>query len=1348
MRNLCSKFFFVLVVLALVGLPVFGQSTAAGSLTGTVTDPTGAVVPGASVVVKNDATGQEFTAKTNDEGMFNISSLGSGVYTASISVKGFKQAKVTAIKILAGTPASFNVALEVGSQDQTVTIVGSAELLQTQTATVGTTLTGRQITDIPTASRDALDLVLALPGTTTPGRPRTSSVNGLPKGALNITLDGINVQDNLLKSNDGFFTYVRPRTDAIQEVTVSTSNPGAESSAEGAVQIKFVTQSGGNEYHGSGYWYHRNPALNANYWFNNRDLAADPVTHKAPQQRILLNQFGVKVGGPISVPKVFSGKDRAFFFVNYEEYRLPEKSTQRVRNLPTEDAINGIFKFTTTSAAYVPPAGVTCTTATTRVCSVNVLTMAAAGGLPGTVDPTISALLKSMRTAASSVNAVLINIASSPNIQQFGFFNTGLTTRRFPTVRLDANIGKNHHLENITNYQQFDGTADFLNGRDPAFPGFPNFGSQRSNRFSNTSAWRWNITPNIVNEARFGMVGGTSFFTSEITPDQFKNQGGANLALGNLGVSSATAGTAPERRNSPVQQFSDNLSWNHGNHTVNFGGSWTRVNLWINDQTVVPTVNFGISSSLAGDAAAFAVFAPLNATVGQQGAAANFYSTLVGRISSISARYAALNENTNKYSIQDQFVSRARQVEYGFYVQDTWRFRPNVTLTGGIRWEVQGPFQSLNNTLSQVSYAGLFGESGLNNLFKPGTLAGAPTQYTNFTSGSTAYKTDYGNFAPSVGFTWSPNFKEGLLRRLGGESGQTVLRGGFSMAYVREGTNNFLSILAGNPGQTIDSTQNITGTPFALGFGNLFRNGIPAAPAFGSGAPGSGTLPSQPTYPNVGFITDAANAFNPNLKTGYVESWTIGIQREFKKDNVIELRYVGNRGHQLWRQIDLNETNLIENGALAEFKLAQANVLANLAAGRGFTVKYFGPGTGTSPLPIIFKNAQSPTFAPGVPADPNNPAHYTSTFYANASFNALFNPLNPSPGGGRCCGGYFGSIASAGNEGTFGPNRAAWGLPYNFFVVNPGKRGGSFAMENGGQTWYDAGTIEFRRRFSRGLLVQANYTFGKALGNTYASSSVSFDQPATLRDYHLRKDVSPFDVTQAFKSNFIYELPFGRGKTFLGNSKGLVNGFLGDWIFNGNIRMQSGSAVSFGNVQLVGMSRKDLQKAIGVYRDQANSDNTAASGQLYWLPLDIRLNTFRANNSSFTAAGAVFTQGAPSGRFIAPAGFGNCIQAYVGQCGFNNLVIKGPSFFRFDLSLAKKIKFTERMNLEMRAEALNAFNNINFLIGGAGNDVNTGTSGAALTSGFFGRYTAAYQDTSTTNDPGGRLIQLVLRLNF
>jgi len=1335
MRNLFCKFFLVLVFLAIGGLPVFGQTTS--SLTGTVTDPTGAVVPGAAVTVRSQDTGQEFTAKTNDEGIFTVPSLATGFYTATISVKNFKQAKVTGIKIDVGKPSSVAVTLEIGSQAETVTIVGGGELLQTQTATIGTTLTGRQITDIPTVSRDALDLVLALPGTTTPGRPRTSSVNGLPKGALNITLDGINVQDNLLKSSDGFFTYIRPRTDAMSEVTISTSNPGAESSAEGAVQIKFVTQAGSNDYHGGIYWYHRNPIFNANYWFNNRDLAPDPVTGTAPQQRILLNQFGGKIGGPISLPKVWSGKDRAFFFINYEEYRLPEKSSPRTRTLLTTDAASGIFKFQTTSQTYAPPTGVTCTTGATRTCSVNVLTMAGAAGigLPTTVDPTIGTLLGSMRSAAQSVNAVFTNPAGAPNVNQFTFFNIGGQTRRFPTVRLDANLGKNHHLENITNYQQFDGIVDFLNSVDPAFPDFPNHGSQRSNRFSNASAWNWKITQNIVNEARFGLQGGTAFFFSEVTPAQFTNQGGVALNLnGALGITNATVTTAPSRRNTPVQQFTDNLNWVSGNHSFNFGFSLTRVSTWSTSQTVVPTVAFGISSTLAPDAAAFNAFLPLNATVGQQAAAATFYAGLVGRISAIT-RQQALSETTGRYTLQGDVVTRAQQTEWGIYGQDAWHVRPNLTVTGGLRWEVQGPFYSLNDSISQVSYAGLFGESGEGNLFKPGTLTGAPSQYTQFPQGQSTWKTQYGNIAPSVGFSWSPTFKGERLRKLFGDSGQTVLRGGFSMAYVREGINTFLSIMSANPGLTLSGTQNITGTPFPLTFGNLFRNGLPAPPT---------NLPVSPTYPNTGAITDGVNAFAPDLKTGYVESWSMGIQREINKNNVFEVRYIGNRGHQLWRQVDLNELNVFENGALNEFKLAQANTLANLSAGRGFTMKYFGPGTGTSPLPIIFMNAQPKTVG-GVVQDPNNTAHYTSTFYANTGFLALLNPNNPSLGAGRCCGGFWGSIASTANESAFGPNRTSWGVPSNFFVVNPGKRGGAFNVDNNFQTWYDAVTLEFRRRMADGLLIQANYTFGKALVNGYASNADLFDQPATLRDFHLRKGFAPFDVTQAFKTNFIYELPFGRGKMFMSDAHGLVNGLLGDWTFNGNVRIQSGSPFSLGNVQVVGMTTRDLQNMVGIYRNERNSDGSANTREVYLLPADVRINTFRANNTTFTAAGAVYTQGAPSGRFIAPAGFGNCQQGYVGQCGYNNLVLKGPAFFRFDLSLTKRIRFSERMNLELRAEALNAFNNINWIVGSAGSDINAlGGLGAAT----FGRYTAAYQDISTTNDPGGRLVQLVLRFNF
>src|SRR6476646_7944989 len=259
-----------------------GQGGSTGSIAGTVTDPNKAVVAGATVVITNNATKEEFTVVTNDEGYFRVPSVNAGVYTATVNGQGFKKTVVTDIKVNVGTPSSITVQMALGAPTEQVTVTGGGELLHTENATVGTTLTGRQIKEIPTASRDALDLVLTMPGTATPGRPRTSTVNGLPKGALNITIDGINVQDNLLKSSDGFFTYVRPRTDAIDEVTVSTATPGAESSGEGAVQIKFTTEGGSSQYHGGVYWYHRNPALNANYWFDNRNLTPNPSTGKAP----------------------------------------------------------------------------------------------------------------------------------------------------------------------------------------------------------------------------------------------------------------------------------------------------------------------------------------------------------------------------------------------------------------------------------------------------------------------------------------------------------------------------------------------------------------------------------------------------------------------------------------------------------------------------------------------------------------------------------------------------------------------------------------------------------------------------------------------------------------------------------------------------------------------------------------------------------------------------------------------------------------------------------------------------------------------------------------------------------
>lgn len=1309
MKTSLQRVVAVLTLIMAFGVAAMAQTTA--PISGAVTDPTGAVIAGAAVTIKSVDTGLEFKATTAGNGTYTVAALDAGRYTVTVEAQGFKKAVVENVVLNTSVPGTVNVTMEIGAATESVVIQGGAEVLQTQSAAISTTITGRQITEIPFTSRDALDLVLLLPGTNTPGRPRTSTINGLPKGSLNITIDGVNVQDNILKSSDGFFTYVRPRIDAVDEVTVSTATPGAESAGEGAVQIKFVTRSGNNELHGSLYEYHRNPALNANYWFNNRDLRPDARTGRAPRDRVLVNQYGFRLGGPISLPKLFDGRDRAFFFVNYEEFRIPEASS-RQRTILSEAARNGDFR-------YVTGAGTQ---------TVNLYQLAAANGHTATPDPTIAKLLLDIRGATRTTGGVVP--LQDPNLETFSFINTGSQARFFPTVRLDFNLTSNHKLENVWNYQKFTGTVDFLNGTDPAFPNFPNQGFQGSNRFSNTTALRSTLTPAIVNEARFGLTGGTVLFFPNVNVGQFTgpiaNQDGFNIGIGAAGISSATVSTSPSRRNAPVWQFTDTLSWTRGSHSMSFGMNYSQINFWSWSQAQVPSITLGVASVDPVDAMFNTTNFP-GASAANLAAARGIYATLVGRVTAISAS-AILNEQTKKYTYLGPRVERGRQREYGVFAQDQWRVSPQLTLTGGLRWEVQNPFVALNDLYSQTSFEALFGVSGPGNLFKPGTTTGRATEFTNFAKGGKAYNTDYNNFAPSLGMAWSPNFRNGLLGKVFGQGGQTVFRGGYSIAFNREGLNVFTSIYGANPGISIDASRNLT-------LGNLGTLPILFRDKARLGAP---AFQDAPIFPNQFLVTNSANAFNPNLQLGYVQSWSFGVQREINKDTVVEVRYVANRGVKLWQQYNLNETNIVENGFLSEFRLAQGNLAAfktanprcgepaggGLPAGPACSFAFQGL-PGQSPLPMML------AFFQGLGASQAGTAsNYTSSQFTNATFVNALATMGPSPGT------FTSNFIS---NATFRNNGVAAGLPANIFLVNPGKLGGAFTVENNGRTWYDSLQVELRRRLSKGFLIQGNYVLSKAFTNAFASSSVVFGQPSTLRNMDLSKTISPFAVVHAVKANWIWDLPFGKNRLIGGGVNGAVDRLIGGWEFHGAARLQSGTPFNIGNVQLIGMDRKTLQNNVKMRFDDANRF-------AYFLPQDIIDNTIRAFNVTGTRATTNYgAQGAPSGRYIAPASLGNCIEAFTGQCGTTNVVLYGPSFARYDLSIVKKTKITERVNFEFRAEFLNAFNNINYIVGNPASDVNTVGGFGTQT---FGQVTQAYRDLSTTNDPGGRLIQFVGRINF
>ncbi|HEY4426110.1 MAG TPA: hypothetical protein VGN10_18005, partial [Pyrinomonadaceae bacterium] len=1204
-------------------------------------------------------------------------------------------------------------------------------VLQTETATVGTTINGRQILETPIQSRDALDLVTTLPGTTTTGVVRTSSINGLPKSALTIQIDGVDVQDNFLKSSDGFFTFIRPRIDAIDEVTVSTATPGSESSGDGAVAIKFQTRRGTDEYHGSTFWQHRDEGLNTANFQNNY--------LKVPKAKLRLNQFGGSFGGPIPLPhfgeggpSVTSGKGRAYFFFNYERFHLNETSPNRQRQVLTQEAQNGIFRYGTNGTQ-----------------TVNLFNIAGARGLGvTTIDPTVNNMLNTIRTA-TAVRGSFDPLGTGGLFfrQPFNFANDGQQRRRFFVLRMDGNITKNHSIEGVYNDQPFRSNVDFLNSVDPAFPNLANAGTQNSDRRSLSIGVRSSFGSSVVNEFRYsqlaGWLGGDSRFDLVGGPEFFTNlMQGYSITMAAAGLTNPAIRNAFSGRSSPTQDFNDTVTWVKGTHTFSFGGQLKKIET-ISDSVglVAPTLNFGLVSSDTALLNAFtnvadATLGPATvpgATATELANAQNLYAVLTGRVSGFNS--SAILGADGKYHFNGSRHFEIQENTNGLFVQDSWRAKSNLTLAYGIRWQPQtGAKMNSANFALLTDPNMVFDVSGPGNLFSPGTLTGQVPKVRVNEIGEKAFKNDMNNFAPSVGVVWSPNFTSGLGKKLFGGDGTSVFRGGFSRAFVREGTLIVENSVGQNPGGSLSLQRSINFNNLTVG--TFFRNpGNPniVPPAFSE----------DPINPRTVTSADAALGFAPDFHSGYVDSWSVGYQRQLGRDTVIEFRYVGNRGKDLQVQYNINEVNAIENGFGSEFALAQQNLLANIAAGRGVNFRYFGAGTGTSPLPILVSYLQ-----PGNP-NPSLTTSYSNASFASTTFTNFLAASNPN---------VLGFAANLANTATSRNLGTAAGRPVNFFHNCPTTLGFCFQFDNTEKSWFDAGVIEVRRRMSAGLRFQASYQYGKSFTNAYASANTTFfglgagDQSNAannaLRNRSLDKSFSQIDLRHAFKFDATWDLPFGHGRKYLASSHWLSDFVLGGWTLSPTVRWQSGSPILMENVQLVGMTVDELQNAIKPYFNTTVTQPNGATSvaNVTYLPSDIIDNTIRAFTTTGNTASGYAAGQAPTGRFIAPAGFGNCQARTTGQCGFRKLVIFGPQFFKIDSAIGKRFKINERANVEFRMTMFDVLNHTNWRLGGWTGNVNNITT----FTGQFGQMLNgwAYQDPNGSNDPGGRITDFMIRINF
>jgi hypothetical protein len=1282
-------------MLAVCASLAFSQAVTTSTLDGNVTDPQGALIVGAQVTVTNTDNGATFKATTDERGHWALPSMPSGNYRVSVTMQGFKVTAIEAVKIDAGVPATVNAKLELGQVTETVDVTAGAELVQTTNATVNTTLQGRQVFELPFTSRNTLELLVTQPGTQTAGTARNSFINGLPFSGINITLDGINSQDNYYKSGDGFFTLIPVRPDSIEEITMSTSATGADASAGGAATVKFITKGGTNTFHGGAFWQHRNTALDANYYFNN--------IQGLPRDRVILNQGGARVGGPIK-------KNKLFFFTNYEIYRYPATSSA-TRQVLAPDAVNGNFSYQDSAGAMH---------------KVNLLQVAGANGYTSTQDPI-------MQKTFGQINSLTSNGVLRPRVAQYNDYNRndlffqpqGMSKNYYDTTRLDYNLTDAHHLQFVWTYFKTDSTPDITNSIVPIYPGTGTvlgqdslIAGQRGNRYAGMVSLRSSFTPMLTNEFRAGMNRSITMFRDQISSAALFSQwrgyaitstastatmGYANSAAYLTGVGSV-AGSS--RRTSPVKEIHDTVSWVKGSHLLSFGGDFQQINFWYQSvgTSVIPTVGFnGIQSGDPIDTGATGIFTNCTscnfpgASTSQLAEAKTLYALLTGRVTAIN-RSVVQDEKTHQYGNVPQ-TDRNRQREWGGFVQDSWKVAPSLTLTVGLRYEKQGAFQNINDTYSAVSLASAWGISGIGNTFKPGTLTGVQPVYQAF---STPYKTPT-TWSPSAGFAWQiPGINGPLGLLLGYERGKSVLRAGYGLSTIREGTYTFQSIYGSNQGISYSASVDPLNYPQNFGQAGsvLFRD--PTLP--------SRSTPSSPVFPMSPSPSNSLNAFDPNLKMGYVQSWNIGFQRELTKDTVMEVRYTGNHGVHLWRQVNLNEMNIFENGFLNDFNTAYNNLLIARGGNINSTVtSNFGNQglPGQKDIPIIataLGTTSDTTFANYIRQ--NRPGNFAYNIYRDTT--------------------RMGRLTAA-------------GYPANMFIANPAvPTGGSYLMTNLGSSYYNALQVEFRRRMSNGLLLQGSYVWSHSIVDGAQNDLGAFNQPTTFRNLRLDRIPAMYDIRNAFKLNWIYELPIGPGRRYLASTGPVLRKVLEGWEIAGVDRNQSGSVFPLtsggrygmnGNeagVVLHNMTMADLQSMMQI-RKVTGADG---KGIVYYLPQSIIDNT----NAAFETNGKTWANLDPTKPYIGP-------QLAPGQFGYQ-VFLYGPWQHHFDVSLVKHTKLHERFDVEVRANFLDALNLTNFQLNSIGSTSNgPGTSA-------FGQTTLAFRDFSGTNDPGARMVEFQLRVSF
>jgi hypothetical protein len=1094
--------------------------------------------------------------------------------------------------------------------------------------------------------------------------------NGARSQSQNVTLDGVNIQE--ARYNGGWNsgnTTVTSSVDLVSEFRVSTAPVDAEF-GRGMAQVQMISRSGTNEIHGSLFEENRVTALSANTWFNNQQ--------GTPRNFLVRNQFGGRVGAPII-------KNRTFVFFLYEGQRQTTTTSENA-TVWTASARQGIFRFfpgvlNGNAASAVPTVNIQGNPVQPAAATGSLQSVSLFGRDPNRLvpDPTgnVAIAMKDVPLPNNYLIGDGLNTAGyywqEPGTSNFDLYN----------VRLDHNLSQNTRLAFS---MQIKDVNSFNGYRGQVFPAQPT-DSARSKNYLYTFSATTTIRPNLLNELRLGL----NYYEAGYTGPFYSNEDSVLPHIGSQpffftfsSISNEyTSNNAPQGRTSPVYQYGDTMTWLRGRHAFKGGFQLIRDSSnGYNSFYLIPGAITGAGS------VAYTNISTISGIGSNQSLAQNILGDLSGSLSGWEQEFNSAGGKNPGYVPGEDDRRDWRQHEYNGFFKDDWKVSQKLTLNLGIRYEYYSPpFEANGKSVIPVGgSAGAFGISGTSyaQAFQPGAASGSITELELVGPGSqnpgvSVYRPQYDTFLPGAGLSWSP-FKDN----------KTVFRLGYAMSSDRNSLRNADTEIGSNPG--LNATQTFSSGSLL----NLTNVAVPYSPgAVLSLAPGTNYLTPVPLTDR----TQTLNVFDTGLRNQYYQNWNISVQRQVTRDSFLSVRYVGTKGTKLLQGENLNSDVITSNGFLSAFQTTRAGGEAPLfdQLFNGLTVPGVGAVNGTTVRGSDYARSNSTM----------------ESYLANGNVGAFANYINTTALGTNVNGGLL----------------AKAGLPQNFFVTNP-QFANVWLVGNYGNSTYNALQVEYEKRFANGWVYQGSYVWSKALGEYELGSTQVYQ--SNYRDPQNRSldhRIMNFNRTNVFKSNGIYELPFGRGRKMLNNANRLVDGALGGWRVSAILTYTSGvpftvtAPVSTFDQFTTGQT-PDVIGSLPKNTGQLEFNGAGACYFCGWTQM--RDPNISLLTTSLASQSTLLAQKSPGGVILQnplPGTLGSLAQTF----------FTSPNFFDLDVSLGKQFRITERFRFELRTDWLNATNHPDFTNATIDSNIDDTT---------FGRYTGA---GSANNN---RIVVIAGRLNW